>query len=628
MWDADETIRDPATRGVLRDANGDLLVRLTGLPPSVVTGDELSPKVSAADIGDLTRAVAAFGAPRRGVFLACDGRDFTGAGSSGSATIQAAGSTAGLRLGQQVTGPGVQAGSYIAGLTGPGGSPANTVTLSKPLNATNASATFCAIRDYTLIRGVADGRYEQISLVRYTGAPGGYGLNQLRTWSVGLPMTTVGTASGAGMTSSGTWTAITGQPSPAKGGSFENRYIYATAWGAYRERTTGTTTGVGMRVCFANNGGLTLVSIDGDKTRANRLPTAQDMVDAGLYPNTILTANGGSLAPTDRVINHYNTLADDEVIYDLRLVLADDLPSGSHVVRTTAVGATPTGASAPGRSYITGFGEVSAAAITDPAVALYTSDWLTHFKIGSAYEYAIEQRTGPSGTWTWLGNIHGYETQRSLALRVDGVETDPVPGTVVQAANEITLVRDSWMRHPDLDAGTVVCDALTTYRCDRDGLTVDPVLTWRVAVTVRNGYFGMMPLNAANNPNGRMDRAALLRTPTVIELAGGADTYRGFSRSQAGWMWSSTGRVAALGRMLDIDGYTEGWSHTTLGTRVQDRGTGSPPTSKLYFPWVTGAPNDLAAPNRDVAAGEAKRGTFRLTARFAAAGINSAMAEL
>src|SRR5690606_32598678 len=109
--------------------------------------------------------------------------------------------------------------------------------------------------------------------------------------------------------------------------------------------TSPTSTAVGIRTVATTNGGLAKVSIDGSATAATMLPTAQQMVDSGKYLAGILVANGGTLNPTDRVLDCYSPnaagTAGYEDLWDVRVGFAEGLSSAAHTVVITATGYLP-----------------------------------------------------------------------------------------------------------------------------------------------------------------------------------------------------------------------------------------------------------------------------------------------
>jgi hypothetical protein len=566
---------------------------------------------------DLAKVISAFGSSRAGVFVQALGKAMVGKTTNGSKLVEGVTSANTVfRQGQEVTGTHIPAGTYILGFT-----TSTTVELSQAATASEEGAALVAITDYFLIRGLGSSRYERVRLRNYRGSPGGYGLNQIYGSAVCLPMLTHNVVSpSTGITKSGTWTVTTGQPTPALGGPYNTAYSYSTTAGDYFQYETPIAcTAVGMRFLTSINGGLGRVELDASRTAATGFPTALQLVEDGSYPNTILEEHGGTLKPTDRVVDCNQS--DTETHFDRRVVVADGLASAKHTVKVLATGYASLNEDQTGvRTYITGFGYgPTETAITESTVDLYTSDWIMEPRIGSAWEYAIHQKPHGDAAANWTGNIHGHEVQDSLALSVDGVVSHPTAGTVTQASNYVSLVRHSHIVDAEEEA-TKVALSETTYRLDRRGLSVTPNLEWVKESVVDNAY-SMCSVNGALNPYGKFNRGALLATPSILTLTGVGTGYVGLSKSGAAWMWGSTGRVAQLAYLVNAKDFTEDWQHTTVFSRIQDRGPTEPPAcSKIYFPWVT---PDAAPVTMKV--GDRKTWTTRYMAVFASGGINTAI---
>ncbi|MGH2755528.1 MAG: hypothetical protein ACRDLB_14010, partial [Actinomycetota bacterium] len=178
----------------------------------------------------------------------------------------------------------------------------NVFLLADTDNSPTASGTF----SYEASQG--EGTYEFYTRARdvagnYQPDPGAAQV------STAVPMTSVDDpdaswtyAGGSG--TSGAW--LTSTNSQAFGGSYK-RETNAGATATYAAPLGATK--LGLRGFKDPNGGLMKVAIDGDATRANLLPTAQQLVDAGTFPNTILVGNRGTLQPTDRVYDAYAATA-------------------------------------------------------------------------------------------------------------------------------------------------------------------------------------------------------------------------------------------------------------------------------------------------------------------------------
>jgi hypothetical protein len=566
---------------------------------------------------DLAQAISAFRSPRAGIFVQALSKAMSGKTTIGSKLVEGVTSANTLfRQGQEVTGTHIPAGTYILGFT-----TSTTVELSQAATATEEGASLVAVTDYFLIRGLGSSRYERVRLRNYRGSVGGYGLNQIYGSSVCLPMLTHNVVSpSTGITKSGTWTVTTGQPTPALGGPYNTAYSYSTTSGDYfLYETPVVCTAVGVRLVTSINGGLARVEVDGSRTTATLLPTALQLVEDGSYPNTILEEHGGTLKPTDRVLDCNQS--DTETLFDRRVVVADGLASAKHTVKVIATGYASLNEDQTGvRTYITGFGYgPTETAITESTVDLYVSDWIMEPRIGSAWEYAIHQKPHGDSAANWTGNIHGHEVQDSLVLSIDGVVSHPTAGTVTQASNYVSLLRHSHIVDAEEEA-TKVALSETTYRLDRRGLSVTPNLEW-VKESVLDNAYSMCPVNGALNPYGKFNRGALIATPSILTLTGVGTGYVGLSKSGAAWMWGSTGRVAQLAYLVNAKDFTDNWQHTTVFTRIQDRGPTEPPAcSKIYFPWVT---PDASSVTMKV--GDRKTWTTRYMAAFASGGINAAM---
>jgi hypothetical protein len=461
---------------------------------------------------------------------------------------------------------------------------------------------------YQFIMGVGNGRYAIIELPLESTNPGSYPLHQMNAISIALPMVSVIAASG---TLTGTW--LDSVNAAAYNGVAKQS---STPGDTASVSSPAGATSVGIRIVQATNGGLMKVSIDGDSTRATKCSTAQQVVDSGAYPNTILVTNGGTLQPTDRVVDCWWPNATTQ--WDTKVALADDLTPGVHVTTLTVTGYQHVGG-AGGRTYVSGFASTTALAITNTTVALFVTDWINN-SVGSAYEYAIQTVPIGASTPTFLGNIHGYEVEDSFTVEIDGVGTTLVDGVITPGVNTINFVRGSHLLHPETGA-TVIANVSTIYRLARHGLEVEPTITWLVPTTIY-AAFSMCPANHALNESGKFDRAALLASPLVMAFTGLSDTYYGNSKSSAGWLWGTATKAAILTWMPDVEGFTEGWAHTSVFARVEDRGNSFPKVSKVYFPW-----GDTSTGPFSVAGGAVKTWKTSYLPAYFPGGADAALAE-
>ena len=407
--------------------------------------------------------------------------------------------------------------------------------------------------DYYLWHGLGNGLFSRYQLKNYTANAGNLPLRQLAGLDTVRAM--IDTDDPAA-TKTGTWVA--GSNAASVGGA----YVYSVTTG---DNITWTSpagaTAVGATVVEITNGGMLLkVEVDGSATLADRLDTAQDVISRGWYPNTILVANGGTLNPTDRVMDTYSAQTATNN-YAARRVLAADLTAGTHTVKLTVTGYMRTGLSSQ-RAYVTGFlHSLPATKLSDSGAAVVTDTTLN--AIASAWEYAYYGQ--PAGTTApgETGNIHGWEAEVSLTFTVDGVASTPADGARVDAINEIVATRVTQLRHTELGT-TAIADVTTKYILGRRGLRVDVTTTWNRDFTPTWMWL-MLPVNGptTNAVGQKFNRAALLDYAggTLTLTGGNGDLYVGRSKSVAAWMWSSTGKYAVMSAVPD---------HTTFLNRWKD----------------------------------------------------------
>jgi len=378
----------------------------------------------------------------------------------------------------------------------------------------------------------------------------------------------------AAITYTGTWTQGT------NAGAYGGDYRYGATAGATASYTTpAATTRVGAKIGAISNGGLFSVKINGDPTRARMLPTAQDMVERGLYPNTILIANGGTLAPTDRVMDGFGTGA-----WDYTYLWADDLPPAAHTLLLTTTGyqrAAATGFRGYFSAFIHGQAQSIGAAGTIAPVLMQIDPGAGT----SAFEYAIAGRPASeasSSADAFFGTVHDNEAETSLTVRVDGATVTPTVGAApVVPVERATITKVSELRHPSAGSGAAgkVADVTTVYTLDRDGWHIDVDIDWTVSMRLGAAY-AMMPVLGSTATSGQsglrgiaFDRADVLENAAgPFRFTGGSDAYFGSSKSAAAWMWQSTGPIVAALYIEDVAAFTDDWVNSAgYFTSVQDR---------------------------------------------------------
>jgi len=429
--------------------------------------------------------------------------------------------------------------------------------------------------DYWLWHGLGGGLFSRYQLKNYTANAGNLPLRQLAGLdTVQAMFDTDDTAA----TLVGTWTP--GTNALSVGGA----YKYTTTAGDTATWTSPAgATSVGVTVVEITNGAMLVkVEVDGATSNADRLLTAQDVIDKGWYANTILTANGGTLAPTDRVMDSYSS-ATATNNYAARRVLASGLAPGTHTVKLTNTGYMRNTLSSQ-RAYLTGFlHALPGTVLTDSGAQVVTDTILSG--IASAWEYAYYGQ--PAGTTApgEMGNIHGWEAEISLTIKVDDAVVTPADLTRVDATKQIVVTRVTQLRHTQLGT-TAVADVVTQYILDRRGLRVDVQTTWNRAFTPTWMWL-MLPVNGATtNASGmKFNRGNMLDYPGGALTFTGAsgDLYAGRSKSVAAWLWSTTGKFAVMAAVPDHTTFLNRWQNSVSQTYAQlnDR---SGNITKIYFP--------------------------------------------
>lgn len=381
----------------------------------------------------------------------------------------------------------------------------------------------------------------------------------------------------AGITYAGTWSTNQTSIPAAHGGT----YKFSNTAGS--TATVTSPTGVGAIsiniVKTTNAGGLAAVTIDGDITRANLLLTAQDVVDAGRYVSSILTSNGGTLDPTQRVIEGYSGTLQASV----DVPCADGLdPAVTHTVVVRACAYAPVVSGTANRTYLSAFvwgtpGNPTA------LISAATSNWDT----------AIDCVPASGGSRSFIGGTHGYEHETSCTLKVDGVTTTLTDGQIVAPTSSAEITRVTTLTHPAL-AGATLADVVSVFTLTDEGIALDWTITWAQAANAHFAYV-MMPMPGPASGVDGFDKADLSAWPSgPISLAGdpGVTQYFGTSESAAAWLWQSTGHLAAIMWVKNARQFTKNWQ-STLKMSVEDRGDS---LAKIYLARIssTGSPEVVA----------------------------------
>jgi hypothetical protein len=400
-------------------------------------------------------------------------------------------------------------------------------------------------------------------------------------------------ASGANLQNNVTaWTSATHVTIGAPAGTTVSSAA-VTVWpGYYYSLTAGSTStwvspvavNLGVRICKNTVGGLWKVTIDGSTTAANLCQTAQQVVDEGSYPSTVLVAGGGTLSPADRVINCYAASGQS---WDFPMAAASGLSSATHTLILTSTGFTRTGTSG-NRAYLTGFSyavgtetPVTAGVEILPAITTQPA-YSAHEGVEAIYPF------GTSSYTDYIGRIHGYEVEDSLAFVIDGTPTTITDGTTVSAGTATVINQVSHTRHPAYGGGTAhFADIVSTFTLHSEGLDVEQVKTINPHATMVGGYPAMLP--AA----GSFDRFTQSGTFGPVTVNAGDGSHKGAGGAWVGVMWTSGDTYAAsleVGAPVSVMG--AGYSNPpNLAWFIEDRvPIGGVKLNKIYAPWVSSTP--------------------------------------
>lgn len=231
-------------------------------------------------------------------------------------------------------------------------------------------------------------------------------------------------------------------------------------------------TWLGIEYNQGANAGLGKITIDGDATLADLLPTAQDVVTSGAYANTILVANGGTLNPTDRVIDFYTGAA-------YCPYLTKSLSTASHTVRLTSTGYKRAASSGINLLLHCFYGYGPNYCKTSNA-----NYWMLlepgQTIMAAALVWEISWNIVPTGgvTQWWVGHS-GSLKYISLAITVNGATVTPTNGQTF-SGTEIKFITQQSVRATEINGGATQLGLLNlTYTMNATtGLTIDHDLTW------------------------------------------------------------------------------------------------------------------------------------------------------
>ncbi|MDR0397832.1 MAG: hypothetical protein LBH36_01445, partial [Candidatus Nomurabacteria bacterium] len=268
------------------------------------------------------------------------------------------------------------------------------------------------------------------------------------------------------------------------------------------------------------------------------LSTAQDLVDSGILDSSALTANGGNLDPTDRVIDHYSQ-PHREKITTLSPTLA-----GTHTVRIEVTG-YKNSASSGTRVYLTGVTthEGDQVPLTTPGVQLVKVDEFSSSIAAQEYAMTLNPQGGVS---EWYGNWHGQDVDTSFEILVDGSPVTLNNGDIVVPNDSLLIIRKSDGFNSGIDGGaasgaTPIAKTTVNYEMKKGvGLDVSYEIEMLTSGTLGKSYSLM------ESASKTLDKGTTLGYGQDVVMLHYDNSHNAISRSNLAYLWEENGVKASM----------------------------------------------------------------------------------
>lgn len=306
---------------------------------------------------------------------------------------------------------------------------------------------------------------------------------------------------------------------------------------------------------------MCLVAIDGDNTLADLLPTAQQLVDGGSLAATALVGGGGTLNPTDRILDCYNLTSDILPPGAGKMVVfSRSLSAGAHTVRVTTTAyrnSSATGGVFTGICLLMASGPNAAGMSTSTTLIwLFITKQSTVSVLQPVWEISWNtQPTGATGH-EWVGHSGSLLIKTAPVVKLNGSTITPTHLSQY-VGSEIQIVTQNNVRHSETGATNIgVLDLTYTYN-RYTGLTIAHSLAW-ATTGVSNGYPCMF-----NVAHASFDRFNCLGSGVVGgDLTDNDDAVNFNSRGQAAYAWDSDGYQAGVLSIPNLTYTVEDWVHS------------------------------------------------------------------
>jgi len=297
------------------------------------------------------------------------------------------------------------------------------------------------------------------------------------------------------LTKVGSWTNSPANPAAGSFNSTGGLYSL-TAGDTISGSVTGTVAAI--RVYQTSNGGNGIVAIDGDYTRATRLPV---FTDADYAANRCRESDVGK-----RYISGFNLASWNDCI-----CIADDLTAGAHTITVEVTGKKPEASSAA-RVTIEGFAGCNGQTLGSANVYAVPVYWIYHDD-GDWSAFCYTPQWAPSGStdYQFMGEIHSDNTQSkelttSLAVYVGVTDQTALAAGTWASGTTITIDHVTTLAHK-ANTATVIATKTRKYTLTagrKHPLMCSCKTVYSAAGVINIEYPIMLPLGEYENATNGM----------------------------------------------------------------------------------------------------------------------------
>lgn len=310
-----------------------------------------------------------------------------------------------------------------------------------------------------------------------------------------------------------------------------------------------------------------IVEIDGSRTAANALPTAQELIDSGTLANSILVANGGAFAPTDRVLEYYSQNANSEIL------IASNLTPGVHTITVTQTGHRH--ASSAGNNIYLAALAIGRTDLRFDDTNLYFIDHQYVWDM-TTLGYPVDEfaySITPTGTngGEWIGHVNSTTLLTVPTFTNDGVAITPANRTIYRGTQFVmSYSMNTYHSEVVPSIGTL---AVTLTFNELTWLSIDHTYTLAVGGSV-TGYGAMMTTAELLN------KCSYLGASQDYDLDNGDNSLQGSHQTGDFYSWDEDGYVGSIiymSNLADVDN----WATSVSDLYYLDHGSGT--YNKAYY---------------------------------------------